>query len=68
MTKKLEETFNLAPEAPEKIDEEQEQVPTIEESKELAPKFNFDGLITATYQSRAGYADPVLTTKSLKKP
>ena len=38
---------------------------TIEESKELAPKFNFDGLITATYQSRAGYADPVLTTKSL---
>ena len=38
---------------------------TIEESQELAPKFNFDGLITATYQSRAGYANPVLTTKSL---
>ena len=35
MTKKLEETFNLAPEEPEKIEEEQEeQVPTIEESKE----------------------------------
>ena len=38
---------------------------TIEEAKELAPKFNFDGLITATYQPRAGYADPVLTTRSL---
>ena len=38
---------------------------TIEEAKELAPNFNFDGLITATYQPRAGYADPVLTTRTL---
>ena len=40
MTKKLEETFNLAPEEPEKIEEEQEQVPTIEESKELQEILN----------------------------
>ena len=41
MTKKLEETFNLASEEPEKIEEEQEeQVPTIEESKELQEILN----------------------------
>lgn len=41
MTKKLEETFNLAPEELDKIQEEQEeQVPTIEESKELQEILN----------------------------
>ena len=38
---------------------------SIEDAKELAPKFNYDGLIAATYQSRAGYADPILTTRTL---
>ena len=38
---------------------------SMEEIKELAPQFNLEGIVAATYQKRGGYADPVKTTRSL---
>ncbi len=36
-----------------------------EEIKELAPQFDLEKVVAATYQGRGGYADPVKTTRAL---
>ena len=38
---------------------------TTAEIPSLAPQLNLDGVVSATYQPRAGYADPVMTTRTL---
>ena len=38
---------------------------TLDEAKELAPQLNLEDIVCVTYQARAGYADPVKTTRSL---
>lgn len=38
---------------------------TTAEIQSLAPQLNLDGVVSATYQPRAGYADPVMTTRTL---
>ena len=38
---------------------------SVDQVRELAPQLNLDGSVFATYQPRAGYADPVRTTRTL---
>ena len=38
---------------------------SMEDLKELAPQFDLEGVVAATYQERGGYADPVKTTRAL---
>jgi len=37
----------------------------LEEIQQLAPQFDLEGVVCATYQPRGGYADPVRTTNTL---
>ncbi len=37
----------------------------VDEIRELAPQFDLEGVVMGTYQARSGYADPVLTTRTL---
>ena len=38
---------------------------SLEEAGELAPQFNLEGVVAATYQERGGFADPTKTTRCL---